>query len=307
MGDGRVTCSQSRSWGPRRYENVPGCPCQCPVFGTSVYSGTYLCGLTLPVSSGRRGSLPLSTHPISLFIPFMAFSRQEYWSGLPFLSQSILKEISPECSLEDWCWSETPVLWPPEAKRWLIGKDPDAGKDGRREEKRTIEDEMSGWHHRFNGHGFGWTPGVGDGQGGLVCWNSWGCRESDTTERLDWTELSPYSIPRLSSTKQYQKISACVDQTKRMAFLSFPTLIPAIWAQNPPNRASSMSFQPHAWRLGALLLPSWDFHHILIGAPRFHFALGPTDSVVGQSCPLNIMVCSLTWVYLLSKTSSKLH
>ena len=93
-------CSQSRSWVPCRYENVPGWPSQCPGFGTSVYSDAYLYGLTLPVSSGRRGSLPLSTHPVSLFILFMAFSRQEYCSGLPFSSQSILKEISPECSLE---------------------------------------------------------------------------------------------------------------------------------------------------------------------------------------------------------------
>ena len=92
-------CSQSRSWVPCRYENVPGHPSQCLGFGTSVYSGAYLCGLTLPISSGRRGSLPLSNHPVSLFILFMAFSRQEYWSGLPFPFQSILKEISPECSL----------------------------------------------------------------------------------------------------------------------------------------------------------------------------------------------------------------
>ena len=51
------------------------------------------------------------------------------------------------------------------------------------------EDEMVGWHHQLNGHGFGWTPGVGDGQGGLVCCSSWGCKESDTTEQLNWTEL----------------------------------------------------------------------------------------------------------------------
>ena len=95
--------------------------CQCPGFGTSVYSGAYLYGLTLPVSSGRRGSLPLSTHPVSLFILFVAFSRQEYWSGLPFLSQSILKEISPECSLERLMlkWnSNTLATWSEELTHW---------------------------------------------------------------------------------------------------------------------------------------------------------------------------------------------
>ena len=82
----------------------------------------------------------------------------------------------------------TPILWPPDAKSWLIGKDPDAGKDWRQEEKGTTEDEMVGWHHWLNGRGFGWTPGVGDGQGGPACCGSWGHKESDTTERLNWTE-----------------------------------------------------------------------------------------------------------------------
>ena len=80
--------------------------------------------------------------------------------------------------------AETPIPWPPHAKSWLIGKDPDAGKDWGQEEKGTTEDEMVGWHHRLDGHGFGWTPGVGDGQGGLVCCDSWGHKESDTTEGL---------------------------------------------------------------------------------------------------------------------------
>ena len=84
--------------------------------------------------------------------------------------------------------AETPVLWPPDAKNWLFGKDPDAGKDWRREEKGMTEDEMAGWHHWLDGHGFGWIPGVGDGQGGLACCSSWGRKESDTTERLNWTD-----------------------------------------------------------------------------------------------------------------------
>ena len=92
--------------------------------------------------------------------------------------------------------AETPILWPP-VKNWLIGKDPDAGKDWRQEEKGMTEDEMVGLHHRLNGHGFGWTLGVGDGQGGLACCSSWGHKESDMTERLNWTEWSrgfPYFL-----------------------------------------------------------------------------------------------------------------
>ena len=94
--------------------------------------------------------------------------------------------------------AETPVLWPPDEKSWHIWKDPDAGRDWGQEEKGMTEDEMVGWHHRLNGHGFGWTPGVGDGQGGLVCCGPWGHKESDTTERLNWTELTQ-SHPTVSS------------------------------------------------------------------------------------------------------------
>ena len=84
--------------------------------------------------------------------------------------------------------AETPIFWPPDVKSWLIWKDSDAGKDWGQEEKGTTEDEMIRWHDRLNGHEFGWTPGVGDGQGGLVCCSSWGRKELDTTERLNWTE-----------------------------------------------------------------------------------------------------------------------
>ena len=84
--------------------------------------------------------------------------------------------------------AETPVLWPPDAKNRLIWKDPDAGKDRRQEEKGITEDEMVGWHHLLNGLEFEEAPGVGDGQGGLLCCSSWGRQESDTTEQLNWTE-----------------------------------------------------------------------------------------------------------------------
>ena len=108
------------------------------------------------------------------------------------------KEIQPDHPKGDRSWvfigrtdakAETPILWPPDAKSWLIGKDPDAGKDWRQEEKGMTEDEIVGWYHRLNGHGFEWTSGVDDVQGGLACCGPWSCKESDTTERLNWTEL----------------------------------------------------------------------------------------------------------------------
>ena len=85
--------------------------------------------------------------------------------------------------------ADTPILWRPHVKSWLIGKDSDAGRDWGQEEKGTTEDEMAGWHHWLDGRESQWTPGVGDGQGGLVCCDSWGRRESDTTERLIWSDL----------------------------------------------------------------------------------------------------------------------
>ena len=85
--------------------------------------------------------------------------------------------------------TETLILWPPHVKSWLTGKVPDAGRDWGQEEKWTTEEEMAGWHYRLNGHEFGWTPGVGDGQGGLACCDSWGRKESDTTEWLNRTEV----------------------------------------------------------------------------------------------------------------------
>ena len=109
------------------------------------------------------------------------------------------KEIEPVHSKGDQSWvffgrtdakAETPVLWLPHAKSWLIGKDPDGGRDWGQEEKGMTEDEMAGWHHWLYRHEFGWTLGVGDGQGGLMCCNSWGHKGSDMTERLNWTELN---------------------------------------------------------------------------------------------------------------------
>ena len=105
-------------------------------------------------------------------------------------NQSTLKEIHPEYSLEGLdAEAETPILWPPDVKNWLIGKNPDAGKDWRQEEKGTTEDELVGWHHWLDGSGFGWTLGVGDEQGGQACYSSRGYKKSDMIQRVNWTEL----------------------------------------------------------------------------------------------------------------------
>ena len=100
-------------------------------------------------------------------------------------NQSILKEISPEYSFKDWCWSWNSNTFATWCEELTHLKTPDAGKDWGQEEKGTTEDEMAGWHHWLDGHEFGWTLGVGDGQGGLACCGSWGRKESDTTERLN--------------------------------------------------------------------------------------------------------------------------
>ena len=109
------------------------------------------------------------------------------------------KEIQPVHPKGDQSWmfigrtdveGETPILWPLDAKNWLIWKDPDAGKDWGYEEKGMTEDEMVGWHHWLNGDEFEQTPGIGDRQGGLVCCRPWGCEESDMTEWLNWTVTS---------------------------------------------------------------------------------------------------------------------
>ena len=102
------------------------------------------------------------------------------------------REIQPVNPKRNQSWifigrpdAETPTLWPPNVKNWLIGKDPDAGKDWGREEKEMTEDEMAGWHHQLNGHEFEQAPGVGDGQGRLAGCSPWGYKESNVTEQLN--------------------------------------------------------------------------------------------------------------------------
>ena len=128
----------------------------------------------------------------------------ELWCWRRLKSPLDCKEIQPVHPKGDQSWvfigrtdveAETPILWPPDVKSWLIWKDADAGKDWGQEEKGMTEDEMAGWHHRLDGHGFGWTLGVGDGQGGLACCSPWGCKESDVTEQLNGQRLSFFDCP----------------------------------------------------------------------------------------------------------------
>ena len=106
------------------------------------------------------------------------------------------KEIKPVSPKGDKSWifigwtdaeAEAPIRWPPNVKNWLIGKNPDAGKDWRQEEKGMIEEKMVGWHYQLNGHEFEQPPGVGDGQVGLVCCSPWGHKELDISEQLNWS------------------------------------------------------------------------------------------------------------------------
>ena len=119
------------------------------------------------------------------------------------------KQIQPVHPKGDQSWvfigrpdaeAESSILWPPDVKSWLIGKDPDAGRDWGQEEKGMTEDEMAGWHYQLHGCESEWTLGVGDGQGGLAFWDPWGHKESETTERLNWTELKMLLLSQLQSS-----------------------------------------------------------------------------------------------------------
>ena len=112
--------------------------------------------------------------------------------------------------------AETPVLWPPHAKSWLTGKDSDAGRDWGQEEKGTTQDEMAGWHHWLDGGESEWPPGDGDGQGGLACCDSWGRKESDTTERLNWTELNKRVKLVLWKLPKILKKKCCINERKNI-------------------------------------------------------------------------------------------
>ena len=142
--------------------------------------------------------------------------------------------------------AETPVLWPPHARSWLIGKDPVAGRDWWQEEKGLTEDKTARWHHRLNRHEFVWTPGVGDGQGGLACCDSWDRKESDTTEWLNW--LTAYKL-----TKQGGNMHLCIAPFPiwNQSNVPCPVLTVASW---PAYRFLKRSSIPISWGIFHSLL-----------------------------------------------------
>ena len=136
------------------------------------------------------------SHSVQFYLYGISRIRKSIRSENSSLSPLDCKEIQPVHPKGNQFWvfigrtdaeAESPVLWAPLAKSWLIGKDPDAGRDWRQEEKGTTEDEMAGWHHQLDAHEFGWTPGVGDGQEAWAWCNSWGCRVGhDWATELNW-------------------------------------------------------------------------------------------------------------------------
>ena len=131
------------------------------------------------------------------------------------------KEIQPVALKGDQSWgfigrtdaeAETPILWPPDVKRWLIQKDPDAGKDWRREEEGTTENEMVGWHHRLNGCGFGWTLGVGDGQGWTGMLRFMGSQRvrHDWATELNWWVKSEKEASKLPTFLVLMQTTICI-------------------------------------------------------------------------------------------------
>ena len=160
------------------------------------------------------------------------------------------KEIQPIHPKGDQPWvffgrndvkAETPVLWPLHVKSWLTGKDSDAGRGWGQEEKGTTEDEMAGWHHWLNGLKFAWTPGVGDGQRGLTCCDSWGCKELDITEQLNWTE-TPHG-----------------GGWEARLFIHEPAVFPSPLAENTSHLSISSQFCLHVFHLASVRREGQDF------------------------------------------------
>ena len=210
------------------------------------------------LSSSSNNPLPTKVHLVKAMVFPVVMYRCENWLWSKLSAKELMlfvvlektlespldcKEIQPVHPKGDQSWvfigrsdaeAETPVLWPPHVKSWLIGKDPDAGKDCRQEEKGTIEAEMAGWHHLLDGREFEWTPGVGDGQGGLACCDSWGRRELDMTERLNWIELknpfwhifffSPFHLAKLYSFIRLQFRCHIIERNP-----SLPNLVYHLW------------------------------------------------------------------------------
>ena len=188
------------------------------------------------------------------------------------------KELQPVHSEGDQPWdffgrndakAEAPVVWPPHVKSWLIGKDSDAGRDWGQEEKGTAEDEMAGWHHRLDGCESEWTLGVGDGQGGLACCNSWGPKESDTTEWLNWTELNGHEFEQTLGDIEGQGSLVC-----------------AI----------------HGVAKNRTWLTAWTTPELLVLCPaQFYFILLCLDLLASFICPSRLISSNEYSLYLLQK------
>ena len=158
------------------------------------------------------------------------------------------KEIQPVSPKGNQSWifivrteveAETPIVWPPDAKNWLIWKDPDAENDRRWEEKGTTENEMVGWHHWLNGHEFEQAAGVGGGQGGLACCSPLGLKESDMTEWLNWTEH------HMGSTSGSESHPVALFSTMDYAYSPWDSPARILdWVAFPFSRESS---QPRDW------------------------------------------------------------
>ena len=142
---------------------------------------------------------------------------EDFWESLDWRE---IKPVHPKGN-QSWIFigktdaeAEAPVLWSPDVKKWLIGKDPDAGKDWRQEEKGMTEHEVVGWYHRLDGYEFDQAPGVGDGQGSLACCSPWGGKEWDITERLHWTEGKDTPLERNSVGIRCNEEECCKESIK---------------------------------------------------------------------------------------------
>ena len=134
---------------------------------------------------------------------FQRIDALELWCWRRLESPLDCKEVKPVNPKGNQFWifigrtdaeAETPIFWPPDAKKWLLGKDPNTGKDWRQEEKGMTEGEMVGWHHWLDRHEFEQAPGAGVGQGSLACWSPWGWKELDMTEQLNWADVNSWFI-----------------------------------------------------------------------------------------------------------------
>ena len=180
-------------------------------------------------------------------------------------NQSILKEISPEYSLEGLTDAEAPILWPPDAMNWLIIKDPDAGRDWGQEEKGTTEDEMVGWQHQLNGHEYEQALGVGDGQGSLVCCSPWG-----RSVRFNWApELNwYYPKPSTDSMQFLSKLTAVFRELeqKNLQFVrkhKRPRIVKASWEKKKKEvEESGSAISNYVTKLQESTVWSWHKNRI---------------------------------------------